>query len=123
MVFSPGDREAERLPLELRVGYQRLATFMRDYTANFSRGGMFIKSIHPLATGTRCIFKIGLPGFDEPLELLGEVTWRNTMHVYQNPKVLETGMGIRFIFSSESEREELARFVDEMIRPKLKASA
>ena len=123
MVIRAQHREAERLPIDLRVGYQRLETFMQDYTTNFSRGGMFIKSIHPLANGTRCQFKIDLPGFDKPLELLGEVTWRNTMHEYQNPKVSETGMGIRFIFSSELEREELARFVDEMIRPKLKASA
>jgi uncharacterized protein (TIGR02266 family) len=123
VVIPAQHREAERLPIDLRVVYQRLETFMQDYTTNFSRGGMFIKSIHPLVEGTRCRFKIDLPGFDEPLELLGEVTWRNTMHAYQNPKVSETGMGIRFIFSSESEREELARFVDEMIRPRLKASA
>lgn len=96
---------------------------MADYTTNFSKGGMFIKSGHPLSEGTRCLFRMALPGFEEPLELLGEVIWRNTPHDYQNPTISETGMGIRFIFSSEQERDALANFVNEMVRPRLLASA
>lgn len=123
MALKDQHRDAERLPIELRVGYQRLETFMADYTTNFSKGGMFIKSVHPLREGTLCHFRIELPGFDEPLELAGEVTWINTTHSYQNPMISDTGMGIRFIFESEQEREALASFVDEMIRPRLKVSA
>lgn len=116
-------RDGERLPMELRVGYHRLETFMADYTTNFSKGGMFIRSVHPLSQGTSCRFRIELPGFEQPLELLGEVTWRNTVHSYENPTVSETGMGIRFIFESEKEREALETFVEEMVRPRLKVSA
>lgn len=123
MVKQGEHRDGERLPIQLRVGYQRLETFMADYTTNFSKGGMFIRSIHPLSQGTSCLFHIELPGFDEPLELRGEVTWRNTAHSYENPTVSETGMGIRFIFDSEKERQALEAFVDEMVRPRLKASA
>ena len=123
MVKQSEHRDGERLPIELRVGYYRLETFMADYTTNFSKGGMFIRSMHPLSQGTSCLFRIELPGFEKPLELRGEVSWRNTAHSYENPTVSETGMGIRFIFDSEQERQALEAFVDEMVRPRLKASA
>ena len=112
-------RDGERHPITLKVQYQRLETFMADYTANFSRGGTFIKTVHPLPVGTRCLFRVLLPDIGEDLELLGEVTWRNTSHEYQNPSVTDTGMGISFIFESDAERERLAYVVDELVRPEL----
>ena len=112
-------RGGERHPIVLKVEYQRLETFMADYTTNFSQGGTFIKTVHPLPVGTRCIFRVMLPGIGEELELLGEVMWRNTSHEYQNPSVTDTGMGISFVFESEADREHLAYVVDELVRPKL----
>ena len=123
-MLGPGNRrDGERHPITLKVEYQRLETFLADYTTNFSQGGTFIKTVHPLPVGTRCIFRILLPGIGESLELLGEVMWRNTSHEYQNPAVTDTGMGISFVFETAEERAHLAYVVDELVRPKLRQIA
>ena len=123
-MFQAGNRrDGQRHPITLKVEYQRLETFMADYTANFSQGGTFLKTVHPLPVGTRCIFRILLPGIGEQLELVGEVVWRNTSHEYQNPSVTDTGMGISFVFETEVEREHLAYVVEELVRPKLRQIA
>ena len=90
-------------------------TFFADYTKNISKGGTFIKTERPLPVGTEFIFKLALPKRSQPFELRGEVIWTNQPSEMQNPEVQEMGMGIRFIFSSESERENFEAEVEQMM--------
>lgn len=103
-----------RAPITLRVDYKRLNTFFADYAKNISKGGTFIRTSRPLAVGTRFVFVLSAPRpNDEPteegaapfeLELTGEVRWvvPEAQGTDENP----AGMGIKFVFASDAEREK-----------------
>lgn len=105
-----------RAPIELMVVYQRADAFFTDYTANISRGGTFIRTDQPLPVGTKCCFLMKIPGRDQPFELNGEVAWLNDDRVQGNPAVAEKGMGIRFIFASESARISFKEEVERLMQ-------
>ena len=106
-------RETERAAITLKVDYKRINTFFADYTKNISKGGTFIKTSKPLAIGTEFVFVLSLPTQNEQLRLLGEVVWiteeRDSND--ENPP----GMGIRFKFKSDGEREAVHKFVERLM--------
>src|SRR5499427_7789233 len=93
----PQNRKYARAPIELRVDYKKLNSFFADYTKNISKGGTFIKTRKPLPVGTRFLFKLSIPGRDDPFELLGEVAW-------SNGEGEDAGMGIRFVYADDTQR-------------------
>jgi type IV pilus assembly protein PilZ len=104
---AEGRREA-RAPIELKVDYKKLNSFFADYTKNISKGGTFIKTAKPLPIGTRFLFKLSVPQRTEPFELLGEVVWSTT-------EGEEPGMGIRFVYSNDSQRSEFEGVVEQLM--------
>lgn len=110
----PGDSRAHvRQPIELVVEYTRLNSFFSDYTRNISKGGTFIKTPKPLDVGTEFMFKLQVPKMEEPLELLGRVQWVVTA---DDPTPgQEPGMGIRFVFETDSDRDALTRRVERIM--------
>src|SRR6188472_3634949 len=107
-------REHRRAPIELKVDYKKLNSFFADYTKNISKGGTFIKTKKPLPIGTRFLFKLTVPHREAPFELLGEVVWSKADGE-------EPGMGIRFIYSSQSQREEFEGVVERLMGDSLGA--
>ncbi len=111
-------RDEQRAPIELKVEYKRLNTFLYDYTKNISKGGTFIKTDRPLEIGTVFLFKLQVPLAAKPIELRGEVRWviregePPPAHV---PADHEPGMGIRFVYDSPEERDMLERSVEKMM--------
>jgi type IV pilus assembly protein PilZ len=103
-------RTSERSPIELKVEYQRMNTFFSDYTQNISKGGTFIGTENPLAVGTRFCFKLLVPALTEPLELTGEVRW-----VRGRGDDGDAGMGIQFIFATDSERAVIDQVVERLM--------
>lgn len=105
--------------IELRVEYQRLNAFFYDYAKNISRGGTFIRTGKPLDIGTRFVFKLVVPKLDKAIELRGEVRWirREGDHPAGGEGLRDddTGMGIRFIFEDDRERQEVDRMVETMM--------
>ncbi len=97
-------RGSDRTPIELRVEYKRVNTFLADYTRNISPGGTFIGTTRPLPVGTEFVFALQVPGLKELLKLRGKVIWANPPESASpaNP----AGMGIEFQYSSEEERRE-----------------
>jgi type IV pilus assembly protein PilZ len=117
-VSSPEDRRAgSRAPIELTVEYERLNSFFADYTKNISRGGTFVRTDRPLDIGTEFVFKLGIPTLAEPLVLAGKVQWI----VREGDATAEqhAGMGIGFVFQSETEREHLQQTVEALMRDEL----
>src|SRR5207248_3014249 len=96
------------------VEYQRMNTFFSDYTKNISRGGTFIGTENPLQVGTRFSFKLVIPALSEALELTGEVRW-----VRPRGDEGEAGMGIQFIFASDSERAVIDGVVERLMTDSL----
>jgi len=104
-----------RAPIELKVEYKKMNTFFADYTKNISKGGTFIKTDRPLPVGTEFIFRLTVPKRDSPFELRGAVVWTNKPTEKQKPEVAEMGMGIRFIFAADSERDSFESEVEGMM--------
>lgn len=108
-------REHPRAPIELKVEYKKMNTFFADYTKNISKGGTFIKTEKPLAVGTEFLFRLSLPKMENPFELRGSVVWTNQLEEKQRPEFDELGMGIRFVFSTEAEREGFEKQVEKLM--------
>ncbi|HEY4179117.1 MAG TPA: TIGR02266 family protein [Kofleriaceae bacterium] len=124
----PNERRSEaRRPIELKVEYKRLNTFFADYTKNISRGGTFIKTSRPLPIGTEFLFKLFVPGRDEPLTIHGEVQRiidGKGDGTGDGPDD-EAGMAIRFVYREGDPQAEIARIVEglmtESFGPRLSA--
>jgi type IV pilus assembly protein PilZ len=111
-------RHENRAAIELKVEYKRLNTFFYDYTKNISKGGTFIKTDRPLDAGTLFVFKLRLPGADQPIELRGEVRWVVRPGEPAPPSVPEghdSGMGIRFLYDLPEQRATFERLVQKMM--------
>ncbi len=111
------DRRQElRAPIELKVEYKRLNTFFYDYTKNISKGGTFIKTIRPLPIGTPFVFKLQVPKLNLSLELRGEVRWIQREGEAPPPgQDPDPGMGIRFVYRDEAERQQVEEAVEKMM--------
>ena len=111
-------RDHPRAPIELKVEYKKLNTFFADYTKNICKGGTFIKTRRPLDEGTEFVFKLLVPKLEQPLALRGEVKWVVREGQLPPPGVdpsHEPGMGIRFIYQDESERERIEHIVESLM--------
>lgn len=111
-------REHPRVPIELKVEYKKLNTFFADYTKNICKGGTFIRTRKPLEVGTEFIFKLLVPKLAEPLSLRGEVRWVVREGEPPPPGVPgghEPGMGIRFIYETEGERQQIEQIVEKLM--------
>lgn len=109
---GPEARREPRAPIELKVDYKKLNSFFADYTKNISKGGTFIKTKKPLPIGTQFLFKLTVPQRGDPFELLGEVVWS------QNDGE-EPGMGIRFIYTDDSQRSDFEGVVETLMSSSL----
>ena len=110
------ERRADtRRPIELKVEYKRLNTFFADYTKNISRGGTFIKTSRPLPIGTEFLFKLFVPGRDEPFTIHGEV-----QRIIEKPEPgEEPGMAIKFVYREGDPQDEIARAVEGLMTASL----
>ncbi|MBL8914331.1 MAG: TIGR02266 family protein [Archangium sp.] len=105
-------RTSIRAPIELKVDYKKLNSFFADYTKNISKGGTFIKTKKPLPIGTRFLFKLTVPLRAAPFELLGEVVWSTI-------EGEEPGMGIKFVYSDDSQRTDFEGVVEALMTDSL----
>ena len=105
-------RTASRAPIDLKVEYKKKNSFFADYTKNISKGGTFIKTRKPLPIGTQFLFKLSVPDRPDPFQLLGEVVWARADGD-------EPGMGIRFVYSDERQRENFTAIVEKMMSESL----
>jgi type IV pilus assembly protein PilZ len=106
-------RQEERQAVTLKVDYKRLNTFFADYTKNISKGGTFIKTSKPLTIGTEFVFVLSLPQTEEQLQLLGEVVW--IVDESEATEESPAGMGIRFKFRDDGERQAVHKFVEDLM--------
>jgi type IV pilus assembly protein PilZ len=111
-------RQSERTAITLRVDYKRLNTFFADYTKNISKGGTFIRTNKPLDVGTQFVFVLTFPAEQQgQLSLKGEVMW--TVDEARATSAQPPGMGIRFLFSNDNERQKLDDFVEDLMKEAL----
>jgi type IV pilus assembly protein PilZ len=109
-------RSTDRMPIELKVEYKRLNTFLSDYTKNISSGGTFIRTKTPLEIGTEFVFKLHVPTVEQALEIRGVVKWISERDDGPGPG---SGMGIEFCFENDEQREGLQRLVEKLMTASL----
>lgn len=115
-------RDEDRTAITLKVDYKRLNTFFADYTRNISKGGTFIRTSKPLDIGTQFVFVLTVPEVSgeaatRALELTGAVKWVVTDAEATEEK--PAGMGIEFVFTDDSDRDRVSRFVADLMRASL----
>ncbi|GAC1577633.1 MAG: hypothetical protein NVS3B20_08950 [Polyangiales bacterium] len=111
-------RDVVRVPIELRVEYRRLNSFFADYTKNISKGGTFIRTTKPLPPGTDFAFVRVRPHLAEPHRLNGEVVRTVDASRASEPEN-PPGMGIRFRYVDEAERQATEHVVEQLVKQEL----
>ena len=106
-VPAPDERKGRRHPISLKVTYRSFDRFFTEYTANISRGGMFIHTKTPHEVGSTINLLLYVSGLDEPIRITGEVVHRD----YFSQKKEDTGIGVKFISIDERSRKILLDFV------------
>jgi len=105
-------RRRRRKPARLKLAYRGVDALVSEYRENLRRGGCFVKTTKPLPVGRECRIEVRAPGLDEPIRLLGVVTWSSanqpTLAPGQDP-----GMGIEYRLD-DGGREELERVLSEL---------
>lgn len=112
-------REHSRAPIELKVEYKKMNTFFADYTKNISKGGTFIKTDKPLPIGTEFVFRLVVPASQQPFELRGRVMWINQEGQPRQGGIEELGMGIKFLYQDDSQRDAFEDTVENLMSDQL----
>ncbi len=108
-------RDEDRSAITLRVDYKRINTFFADYTKNISKGGTFIRTTKPLDVGTEFVFVLSFPSKEQQLKLRGEVMWVTPESDANDQTGKPPGMGIRFLFNNDEERQKVDDFVEQLM--------
>jgi type IV pilus assembly protein PilZ len=101
-------RSYDRYAVEWAVDCIADDTFLYASIANISAMGIFVKTIDPLAVGTRLVLSFEPPGY-ESFKLEGQVAWINAVRADgDNPN---PGMGVRFVNLRPDDRERLVEVI------------
>ena len=101
-------RNSDRVDVEWAVDCVADDTFLYAAITNISAMGIFVKTVDPLAVGTRLTLSFEPPGC-EAFKLQGVVAWINALRPNgDNPN---PGMGIRFVDLKPDERESLVEVI------------
>lgn len=101
-------RSFDRFDVEWSVDCVADDTFLYASIANISAMGIFVKTMDPLAIGSRLVLSFAPPG-DPPFKLEGQVAWINRVRPDgDNPN---PGMGVRFMNLRPDDRERLVEVI------------
>jgi type IV pilus assembly protein PilZ len=101
-------RSHDRFDVEWAVDCIAEDTFLYASITNISAMGIFVKTMDPLAIGTRLVLAFAPPGY-QPFKLEGEVAWINPLRANgDNPN---PGIGVRFVNLLPDDRERLVEVI------------
>lgn len=109
-VSGTGDnrRTVERYEVTWAVDCVTEDTFLFASITNVSELGIFVRTLEPLAVGTRLTLSFS-PNKLDPFKLNGEVAWVNPLRPGgDNPN---PGMGVRFVGLVPDDRERLVEVI------------
>jgi len=115
VIENDNRRIAPRVPIELKVEYERKNAFFSDYTKNISQGGTFITTKDPMPIGTHFVFKLHVSELKDSLEIKGTVRWV----VADDGTSNEPGMGIEFDYADDEEKQYVHSVVRQLMEDSL----
>ena len=104
-------RQDPRLSRVLSLNYKDRNSFIKAYTGNISRGGVFIKTENPLQLDERFLLKLQLPDIAAPLRIRCRVIWRRK-EARQTPDK-PNGMGVQFEEMGKNDSDILHNYIGE----------
>ena len=104
-------REIRRLPLRFPVTYGGIGGPCKSHTRDINEEGVFVVTEDPLPEGSEVHLLITLPVRPAPLSLSGLVSHTVVVEDEDVP-----GMGIRFRYQGQPQRDEVTGAIDEIER-------
>jgi uncharacterized protein (TIGR02266 family) len=95
-------RSSPRIAIGLPLSYRAGQTIAGALTLNIGKGGLAIRTMSPLASGTPVHVKFRLPGAASAVAAIGRVAWSNS----------KVGMGVQFESVEEDGQQQIEQFVD-----------
>lgn len=96
-------RQAARKTYFVPVNYATPDRAYSEFIRNVSESGVFIETKHLIPPGRELTLTFSLPGYCEPLKLMGKVVRTDTM-----------GMGVMFTHPDESLKDVLRTCIEEI---------
>ncbi len=106
--MTPEKRKGARAPIEIRVEYRTVGSFLSDWVVNISRGGMFIHTKSPLKIGATVRLVFSLPGMPFLFDVNAEVKWAQTE---PSERQAFPGMGVEFVHIDPSVQKRIEAYV------------
>jgi type IV pilus assembly protein PilZ len=106
--MTPEKRKGTRAPIEIRVEYRTVGSFLSDWVVNISRGGMFIHTKNPLKIGAKVRLVFSLPGMPFLFDVNAEVKWSQTG---PTDRQALPGMGVEFVQVDERVQKRIEAYV------------
>jgi uncharacterized protein (TIGR02266 family) len=105
-------RKETRVQKSLSLTFKDRQSFVKAYTGNISRGGLFVRTERPLKQGEQFLLKLQIPGLSQPIKVSCEVSWvTKESYTEKSPR----GMGVKFCEMSKQDSQILNRYVQSII--------
>jgi len=106
-------RKQTRVQKTLSLMFKDRKSFVKAYTDNISKGGLFIMTERPLKQGEQFLLKLQVPDLPEPIKLNCEVSWvREQTDTEKRPP----GMGIKFYKMTKKDNQVLNQYFQTLIK-------
>ena len=106
-------RKETRVQKTLSLMFKDRKSFIKAYTGNISKGGLFIMTERPLNQGEQFLLKLQLPDLPEPIKVNCEVSWvREQSDIEKRPP----GMGVKFSKMTKRDNQILNQYFQTLIK-------
>jgi uncharacterized protein (TIGR02266 family) len=113
-------RKDDRLKRHLSLTFKDRKTFVKAYTENISKGGLFIRTDRPLKQAEQFLLTLQLVGSPSPINATCEVVWTRTQ---SEGEARPAGMGVKFCEMSKRDNHLLNQYVQAIQKGEVKASS
>ena len=107
--FDEIQRRYDRVPKKFRITYSSADAFTKSYLLNIGKGGVFIKTPHPLKKGENISLRMLLPDGGKELEVTAEVMWSSGKKHRTPLGEYPPGMGVKFVNLSPEDKERIGK--------------
>jgi len=106
-------RKETRVQKTLSLMFKDRKSFVKAYTDNISRGGLFIMTERPLKQDEQFLLKLQVPDLPEPIKVNCEVSWvREQTDTEKRPP----GMGVKFCKMTKKDNQVLNQYFQTLIK-------
>ena len=106
-------RKQTRVQKTLTLMFKDRKSFVKAYTDNISKGGLFIMTERPLKQGEQFLLKLQVPDLPEPIKVNCEVSWvREQSDIEKRPP----GMGVKFSKMTKKDNQILNQYFQTLIK-------